>query len=317
MSSSLPEALPVSVVTAVFNGGPSLAASIQSVLDQTLQDFELIVVDDGSEDESPELLDQVAGDDCRMKVFHHPHRGLTLSLIDGCAAARGRFIARHDAGDISLPQRLERQLALAESEPEVALVSCHTRFVDPEGEELYTVRQESRDASATLQTLEPDDLHGPSHHGATFFPRALYKSVGGYREAFAVGQDLDLWVRLAERGRHIVVPEVLYEASLSPESISGLLRPEQMRAKQATLASARARRAGESDASALEQLRSASVQPTDLPSLRQRRASALYFLGNSIRSRNPAKARDYYRRALRENPFHLRAWARLSASWLR
>src|SRR5438067_1820873 len=130
----------VSVVMSVYNGGHRLGATLDGIAAQRGVDFEVIVVDDGSTDSSGARLDAWAARDSRVRVIHQENRGLTRALITGCAAARGAFIARHDAGDVSLPQRLQKQRAVLAANPDLAFVSCWTEFVGPEDELLMVVK---------------------------------------------------------------------------------------------------------------------------------------------------------------------------------
>ncbi len=102
----------VSVVMSAYNGSRDLAKSVDSILCQEGVNFEFIIVNDGSTDESPRLLEQYAAKDARVRVIHQENRGLTKALIRGCAEARGEFIARQDVGDLSLPGRLANELKL-------------------------------------------------------------------------------------------------------------------------------------------------------------------------------------------------------------
>src|SRR3569623_742811 len=102
----------VSVVMGVYNGAAALPATMRSVLDQEGCALEIIVVDDGSSDDTPRLLDEWAARDARLRVIHQANTGLTGALIRGCGEVRGEFIARQDCGDRSLPGRLRSQAAL-------------------------------------------------------------------------------------------------------------------------------------------------------------------------------------------------------------
>jgi glycosyltransferase involved in cell wall biosynthesis len=299
----------VSVVMSVCNGAATLKESVHGVLSQNGVDIEFIIVNDGSTDASAAMLDDFANADGRIRVIHQHHRGLTLALMHGCSLARGQFIARQDCGDRSLPGRLRAELQVIESCPDAALVSCGTRFVGPEGEILYEVSTGTRDATAELLALDLEKVRGPSHHGSTLFRRDLYERVGGYRPQFYYAQDLDLWTRLAERGRHVAIPDVHYEASFAPGSISALQRRSQVDLLKLILECARLRRAGLSEADVLAQASAI------LPGKRKPRASdvaaALYFMGACLRERRDPRARRYFLDALRAYPLHAKSAARL------
>jgi glycosyltransferase involved in cell wall biosynthesis len=242
----------VSVVSAVYNGERYLRESLESVLSQQGVDLEFIVVDDGSTDSTPAILADSSTRDSRLRILTQENRGLTVALIRGCAEARGELIARHDAGDVSLPGRLIRQTEMLLGNSGAAMVSCGTRFLGPEMEALFEVRQDPTTATPLLRTRDGRRLRGPSHHGATMFRRNAYESAGGYREEFYFAQDLDLWVRLAEVGEHIVMPEILYEASVTLSSVSQRHRREQRAATRVIAKCAARRSAGQAEGPILE-----------------------------------------------------------------
>ena len=234
----------VSVVMSVYNGAATLRDSVQSILSQEGVDLEFIVVDDGSSDASAVILDEFVRADRRIRVIHQENRGLTRALIRGCAEATGEFIARQDCGDVSLPGRLRAELRVLESGSDIALVSCGTCFVGPVGEQLYEVSIANDDAANGLMALDIGRARGPAHHGSTLFRREGYERVGGYREQFYFAQDLDLWTRLIEQGRHVALPDVLYKASFALGSISGQHRRQQIATAKIIRECARMRRAG-------------------------------------------------------------------------
>ena len=285
---------PVSVVMAVYNGAEHLGATLDSILGQTFADFELIVVDDGSTDATPEILRRCP--DPRLRVVTQPkNEGLTDSLIRGCGEARGLAIARHDCGDCSHPERLARQLAVLESAPDVVLVSCYTRYRAPGGEELYTAEGDGDAVRRSLREAPVETIRGLSAHGSAMFRREDYVAAGGYRTRFRVAQDLDLWVRLAARGRIVFVPEVLYEAAIEPSAISARKRAEQ-------IASARV-------ALALRDGKEPESVRTPAPvSARRAEADTLYFIASCLRRRRDPRWLPYARRAIRRNPLLVRAW---------
>ena len=299
----------VSVVMAAHNGASALRETLESILYQQGVEIEVICVDDGSTDATRELLAAAVGRDSRVRALSQPHEGLTSALIRGCAAARGELIARQDVGDRSLAGRLAVQAACLREDPAAAFVSCATRVITEDGVPLYDVAREARRAPrGTLP--ETTGWPGPSHHGATMFRRDAYERVGGYRRAFGVAQDFDLWLRLLEAGDHVGLPEVLYEATFSPRSLSGAYRREQMRNARIALACARARRSGSSETRLLAGCAPPPRTERELSS--RRRAQAHYFIGACLRSR-PVLARRHFALAVRAWPLHLRSWARLAA----
>jgi hypothetical protein len=304
----------VSVVMSVRNGGTKLAATIDSVLSQQGVHFEFIIVNDGSTDGSDMVLEDYAQRDGRVRVIHQDNVGLTQSLIRGCAEARGRYIARQDAGgDISLPGRMVWQFAVLEENPDIVLTSCGTRFVGPEGEFLYTAIQHGDELQQGLEELRVDRIRGPSHHGSTMFLNAAYKAVGGYRQEFWVAQDLDLWMRLVEVGRCVAIPEVLYEANWNVGSISHLRREQQVLATRAMFECRQRRRQGESERPLLDQL-CADIENTQtynciFSGLVRSRFN--YFIGSLLESQDHVAARRYLYQAVMSWPLHFKAWLKL------
>src|SRR5689334_18193626 len=218
----------VSVVMSVYNGASNLAATMNSILSQAGVSFEFIVVNDGSTDKTREILDDFARRDRRVRVIHQENSGLTRALINGCGVAAGEFIARQDAGDLSLPGRLARQLDVFRNDPRVVMTSCGTRFIGPNSEILYEVRQTGGELQKLLQHVDIDLVRGPSSHTSVMFRREAFERVGGYRAHFDVAQDLDLWMRLAEGGLCWATPEIHCEFYLDKSSISVVRKAEQV-----------------------------------------------------------------------------------------
>jgi len=307
----------VSVVMSVYNGASDLAVTMDSILSQEGLKLEFIVVNDGSSDKSGQILNEYALRDDRLRIIHQDNSGLTRALIRGCNAARGEFIARQDAGDVSLPGRLARQRVILETEPAAVMVSCATRFVGPSDEELYTVAQSSKELEEGLRQLKIEKVRGPSHHGSTMFRRSTYEQVGGYRADFPIAQDLDLWMRVSEVGRCFTVPEMLYQAKWRPGSISATRRDEQLRAARSIVACAAARRAGRDEAEDLSRWQS------ELARLRARaawgrgrstdkeHARFYYFIGRNLRRHRPDLSLLYYWKSIRLWVLYPRAWASL------
>lgn len=299
----------ISVVMSVYNGAESLPATLDSILTQKGVDFEFIIINDGSSDHTARILQKYSSKDDRLKIFEQENRGLTRSLIRGCSEARGDFIARQDAGDISLPGRLKKQAVMFRENPYAVLVAGGTQFVGPEGEELYCSCTEQEEAEAGLHAQTGDAIRGPSHHGCTMFRRSSYFSVGGYRSQFRVAQDLDLWTRLVELGRFNVIPDIIYQAKLAPSSISSLSRKQQVRATDFIVECKQRRKAGKNDDKVLTRVQRETAGGTF--STKKDSADFYYFIAGCLRNKDKDRARHYYKLSLKHNSFHFKALFRL------
>ena len=129
----------ISVVMPVFNGGSYLAAAVESILKQSFNDFELIVIDDGSTDKTACVLAGFARSDGRIRVIGQANTGVVASLNRALDLARGEYVARMDADDVSLPSRFELQVAFLDTHPEVAVVGSAITLIDEEGSAIRDV----------------------------------------------------------------------------------------------------------------------------------------------------------------------------------
>ncbi|HUP61191.1 MAG TPA: glycosyltransferase family 2 protein [Thermoanaerobaculia bacterium] len=332
----------LSVVMSVFNGAGELPATLASIAAQSEGGYELIVVDDGSTDDTPRILDDAAKRDARIRVITQANAGLTRALIRGCGEARAPVIARHDCGDRSHPERFAKQLALLSGAgilPAVAppswqrdpdrrleagetaggtpavLVACATRMRGPRGEELYVSRANGEAVRHSLLHDDAAHIRGIPHHASAMFRREDYRAAGGYRAEFRFAQDLDLWIRLARRGSFAITDEVLYEATLAPRSISSMYRREQERLTAIAVALRDLQPEGGRPIHLADQrsallAEAARIAPSRKASARDE-AAGLYFIAKCLRDRRDLAWRSYLVRALRKNPLHWRAWASL------
>lgn len=310
----------VSVVMAVYNGEAGLSKSLDSVLSQEGCDLEIIVVDDGSFDRTPKILDDYSRCDPRLRVIRQENTGLTRALIRGCEAAQGEFIARLDVGDIALPGRLARQVATMREDAGIAFVSCASRFVEPGGGLLY-VQRGSGKAGTAIDIIDADHPHGvvdgPSAHASVMFRKDNYQSAGGYRKEFYFGQDWDLWYRLAQIGKFAMLPDVFLQIELGMDNISLRHRPLQMQYARLSLEALRLRLAGHSDAQALLAAEKLRQRPRPHAG-RLVESAGCYFIGACLRRNGDvAAARKYFLRALQKNPANVKAWIRLFQTLLR
>ncbi len=299
----------VSVVMSVYNGGDALRDTLGSILSQKGVPLEFIVVNDGSSDTSPLMLDEWAARDPRLRVIHQTNTGLTRALIRGCSEARGNFIARQDCGDLSLPGRLAQQVDRLTNGNDFVAVSCHTQFIGPRDEPLFCTEIDEAHLNQGLRYGLDGHHKGPSHHGSVMMRRDAYVRAGGYRAAFHFAQDLDLWTRLAQLGQFAVVPKALYKARLDARSISGMQALEQRRLAELIAAATRARNAGRSEVEFLAE--ASTVRPVAHGDRARRLAQGNYFIGSCIAARDPVAAQKYFKSALSLNPTMARAWIKL------
>jgi hypothetical protein len=208
---------PISVVMAVYNSAQTAPESIESILQQTFVDFEFIIVDDGSTDATGEILRDYAALDNRIRLYTQEKSGLIASLNRHCRLAKGRYIARMDADDISLPDRFEKQFRFLEAHPEIGVLGTRIQDIGS-----------SKDSQGVLWPVPSDPdvvgwflLFGNCiAHPSVMMRREVLERVGYYRPDALHIEDYDLWVRASEISRIANIAEVLVQYRLSEESVS-------------------------------------------------------------------------------------------------
>jgi len=215
----------VSVLMSVHNGAPWVRDAVASVLAQTAGDLELIVIDDGSTDATSELLAAVR--DSRVRIERRAHAGLTRALNRALALARALLVARLDADDIALPERLALQRAFLGSHPDVGLLGTGAREVDEAGREVARIRPPEDDATIRRVLIR----RNPFVHSAVMMRRTLVERAGGYDETLPVAQDYDLWMRLSRLARLANLPEPLVVRRLLPGRVTAVRDAERLGAE--------------------------------------------------------------------------------------
>jgi glycosyltransferase involved in cell wall biosynthesis len=215
----------VSVMMPAYNAARYVAEAVESVLAQTFGDFELLIVDDGSTDRTPAILRRYAARDGRIRLTTRENRGISATRNELLAMARGEFAAVLDADDVALPRRLEAQVAYLRDHPDVVAVGSVYEGVDAGGRYLF-------DPTVSLddEAMQEEALAGgcPILQSSAMMRREAAVRVGGYREAMAPAEDVDLWLRLGEVGRLANVPEVLAKYRVHDRSISQAQRERQL-----------------------------------------------------------------------------------------
>ncbi|MEN2749001.1 glycosyltransferase [Sphingomonas sp. T9W2] len=193
----------VSVVSAFYNRGSRVRNSVGSVLAQTYPNLEVVIVDDGSTDDT--LAQLQAFDDPRLTVISRGNRGFVASINDAIRASSGAFVAIHGSGDLSFPDRVARQAQVLIDDPAIGVVGCWVEDDETVGDGTLVFRP-----PAGLPFHEALLTRNLFTHGETMFRRALYDQVGGYREFFRYAQDRDLWLRISRHADYAIVPDILY-----------------------------------------------------------------------------------------------------------
>lgn len=209
---------PVDVVIPAFNAAPTVAEAIRSVLAQSATRLRVIVVDDGSHDETAAIVTAIAREDARITLIRQRNCGISAAMNAGIAAGDAPFVARLDADDKSAPDRHERQLRFLLDHPDVVAISGAHREVGPDGTPTGYVFQ-----PPATPMCDPDHL--PAREPELTQPffmvrRAALDRLGGYRP-YPVSEDSDLYWRLAEIGRLACLPDMMGDYRMHPNSISG------------------------------------------------------------------------------------------------
>lgn len=214
----------LTVVTATYNKGDRNKNSIQSILDQTFQDFNYVIVNDGSLDTTEGILNSF--EDPRLKIIHQRNQGFVKTLATVMDQIETPYVAIHGAGDISLPTRLEKQLTYLQKHATIGVVACGVHTLTSEAVEKIDIHQLSpkrkKPKNIEYNTVEQMMQKNIIDHGDAMIRMSAYRDVGGYRSFFRYAQDRDLWLRILEKYSILKIGESLYVKVIDPASdISG------------------------------------------------------------------------------------------------
>lgn len=203
---------------AAYNAELFISEAIESILEQTFSDFELIVIDDGSKDDTLVKMQQYADKDSRVRIFSQDNLGFVPTLNKALLLAQGDIIARMDADDISLPDRFEMQIKYLEEHEDIVCVSGNYEYMDEVGRKLTTIYMPLNDDDIQSSCL---DGAPALCHGCSMMWRWALDDAGRYIVGMEPAEDLDLWLRLGEVGKLANLEEVVLKVRLHPASICG------------------------------------------------------------------------------------------------
>jgi glycosyltransferase involved in cell wall biosynthesis len=205
----------VSVFIPVFNGEKTIRETIESVLNQTLTDFELVVINDGSQDGTLDIVERIP--DSRIQVFSYPNAGQSTSRNRGIEIAKGDYISFIDADDLWTPDKLEAQLQALQANPKAGVAYSWTDWIDESSQLLGKGSYNTEQGEVFTKLLLNDFVANGSN---VLIRRQALTEVGGFDPSVTPAEDWDLWLRLAARYEFVAVrsPQILYR--ISPNSAS-------------------------------------------------------------------------------------------------
>lgn len=207
----------VTVLMPVYNAEAFLAEAIESILKQTYRDFEFLIINDGSSDKSESIIKRYASLDRRIRLISRENKKLIATLNEGIEKAKGEYIARMDADDISTRDRLKIEVEYLDKHPEVALVGSNYTIIDERGKSLVT----------TNVFTHPDDLRlclitcNQYGHGSTMFRKSIVEKLGKYDMQALHIEDYDLWIRISQKYQVANIEKPLYKWRKTEGSVTG------------------------------------------------------------------------------------------------
>lgn len=196
----------ISVVMSAYNAAPYLRGAVESILSQSYRDFEFIIINNGSNDDSASILQEYQQVDTRLRVYYHVQNGWVPAQEWACRLARGRYLAMMDADDISHPQRLEKQLAYLESHGDIGIVGTWIQKIDRSGAAGKTWSPPTKP-----KVLQWTHFFGVCvAHPSVMMRREILQRLRFYRHEIGCAEDVDLWLRASTITEFANIPELLY-----------------------------------------------------------------------------------------------------------
>lgn len=285
----------ISVVMPAYNAEGFIAEAIASVLAQTFTDFELIIVNDGSTDNTATIIQSF--DDPRIVVIHQPNQGVAAALNTGLQYAKADYIARFDADDVCYPTRLQKQYAFMQQYQEYNIVGSAVNYMEQDGSYVFTYYP----AATTDPEIQSVKHHTcPFIHSSVLYHRKAILQQGGYNTGAHSFEDHLLWMHVLHEGRGYNIQEPLIKVRLNPQSVT---IDEKWRTKAFHRIKHRALQNGHLTASEAKQLEHILTKQNN-QQVKQGAYHALLakkYLWNNYK---PEKAREHLREVLRLNKWN-------------
>jgi glycosyltransferase involved in cell wall biosynthesis len=205
----------ITVLMPAYNAGKYIREAIESVLQQTFTDFELLIVNDGSTDNTADVIQSF--NDPRIVMIYQENKGVSLALNKGLQYARAPYIARFDADDVCIAERLQLQYNFMMDNPEYTVLGSAANYMDMDGNFLFTSTPPALH-NEDIQQLEPSVC--PFIHSTVFYKKEVILNAGGYNEHAYTFEDHFLWANILKKQKAYNFPQPLIKLRLNPESIT-------------------------------------------------------------------------------------------------
>jgi glycosyltransferase involved in cell wall biosynthesis len=297
----------VTVLMPAYNAGKYIAAAVQSVLDQTFANFELLIVDDGSSDNTVSVLSTFR--DPRIRLIRQEQGGVSAALNTGLWNARGVYICRFDADDICFPHRLARQVHFLDGHPTYLVVGSDAEYISEDGEHLFNFRCAGHTHKEIVDQLY---RHCPFIHSAVMYRKEAILRAGGYSTLAHNFEDYLLWVQLVSAGKCFNLDEPLIKVRINPASAT---IDERWRGRRFIRLKQQVIRQGfitQKESAELLEI----IKKQETKSIKEGAYHALCgkkFLHENYR---PARARWHVTRAIQAHPLRIDNYAMLAVSFL-
>jgi len=207
----------LTVIMPAYNAKKYISFAIESVLNQTYEDFEFLIIDDRSTDGTSKIIRNYAKQDKRIRIINNKkNMQIAYCLNKGLKSATGTFIARMDPDDISMKKRLEKQLKFLIRNPNVAIVGANIEIIDKNGKKIASRKY----PSSSTEMKKIMFRYSPFAHPVIMFRKKVFEKYGGYNEAMVPCEDIDLWFKIGSRHKFATLQENLLQYRLLEASNS-------------------------------------------------------------------------------------------------
>lgn len=205
----------VTVLMPAYNAGKYITEAIESVLQQSFKDFQLLIINDGSTDNTEEIIHSLKEE--RIVLVNQPHKGIAAALNKGLSMTQSIYIARFDADDICFPQRLQQQVSFLDNHPEFITIGCDAEYISEDGQHLFDFRAIGHTHEEIIQKIYS---YCPFIHSSVMFRKQAVINAGGYCEHAHNFEDYFLWIQLLKQGKFYNLPQQLIKVRFNPASVT-------------------------------------------------------------------------------------------------